>query len=121
MANRFTNGRPKIGDFRQITRYDSKTSTSQTLSTEFDRKFITASAFVCTMFAVMQRCSRVHQRQLILVYCAYVDLMALIYVSLFYYYAHGMEIGDGIDNTVRRTSVFCLIIRYLSTTTECSQ
>ena len=37
----------KIGDFRQITHCMSKTSTSQPLSTQFGRKFITSIIHLC--------------------------------------------------------------------------
>ena len=37
----------KLGDFRQITRHNSKTSTAEALSTEFGLTFITLSVHLC--------------------------------------------------------------------------
>ena len=56
----------KIGDFRQITRYNSKTLTVASV-VNLVRSVASLSHFVCSAFAVMQRVVLVRQRQLILV------------------------------------------------------
>ena len=61
-------GQVKIGDIRQITRYNSNVDRRKRCQlSSVDRTFITlsASTFVCSTFVVMQRVARVHRRQLI--------------------------------------------------------
>ena len=61
-------GQVKIGDFRQITRYNLKTSTVA-LSTQFGRKYITPSVHLCLQYVCRDATSHTQfrQRQLILV------------------------------------------------------
>jgi len=59
----------KIGDFRQITRYNSETSTVSSI-VNLVRSQVSHTErphFVCSTFAVMQCITQDHQQQLILV------------------------------------------------------
>jgi len=76
-------GYVKIGNFRQITRYNSQRSTvTSIVNLVWLQVYHTERPGVCSTFAAMQCVVQVHQRQLILVriYLAE-DILAAVFIN----------------------------------------